>query len=61
MALDMLCQEMHEAWYSGDTTERPAVTACVLSSHRDGPWQLRRGLWREETTSEKEAWQVLVD
>ena len=30
----MLCQEMHEAWLLGDPTERPAVTACVLSSHR---------------------------
>ena len=26
-AVDMLCQEMHEAWLSGDATERPAVTA----------------------------------
>ena len=34
MALDMLGQEMHEAWQLGDATERPAVTACVLSSHR---------------------------
>ena len=35
MALDMLCKEMHEAWWSGDATERPAVTArsAVLS-----PW-----------------------
>ena len=35
MALNMLCQEVHEAWL-GDATERPAVTACVLSSV-DGP------------------------
>ena len=27
MALDKLCQEMHEAWQSGDATERPAVKA----------------------------------
>ena len=27
----------------------------------DRPWQLRRGMWRVETVSEKEAWQVLVD
>ena len=27
MALDMLCQEMHEAWSSGDASKRPAVTA----------------------------------
>ena len=32
-ALDMLRQEMHEAWWWGDATERPFVTA-VLSSHR---------------------------
>ena len=35
MALDMLCQEMHEAWFLNDATKRPAVTAqsAVLS-----PW-----------------------
>ena len=27
MALDMPCQELHEAWQLGDATERPAVTA----------------------------------
>ena len=27
MALDMLCQEVREAWWSGDATERPVVTA----------------------------------
>ena len=26
MALDMLCREVHEAWWWGDATERPAVT-----------------------------------
>ena len=27
MALDMLCQEMHEAWLSGGATERPVLAA----------------------------------
>ena len=27
VALDMLCQEMHEAWWLGDASKRPAVTA----------------------------------
>ena len=27
MALHMLCQELHEAWWLGDATARPAVTA----------------------------------
>ena len=30
MALDMLCQEMHEAWWWGDAAERPAVTAVLV-------------------------------
>ena len=35
MAVDMLCQEMHEDKWSGDASKRPAVTAlnAVLS-----PW-----------------------
>ena len=33
-ALDMLCQEMHEAWWLGDASKRPAVTARKAFSHR---------------------------
>ena len=38
VALDMLCQEMHEAWSLGDATERPFVTAKardVVRENRD--------------------------
>ena len=34
MALDMLCQEMHEAWLLGDATWRPAVSAWNAFSRR---------------------------
>ena len=52
---------MHEAWQLGDATERPAVTSCVLSSHRG---RTVTAMQRDEvrgTISEMGAWQVLVD
>ena len=59
MALDMLCLEMHEARSWGDATERPAVTARVLSSHRGRAVTAEEGCG--ETRFEKEAWLVSVD
>ena len=53
------CLEMHEARSWGDATERPAVTARVLSSHRGRAVTAEEGCG--ETRFEKEAWLVSVD
>ena len=60
MALDMLCQEMHEAWKLGDATERLAVTTVNAFSHRGRVVTAEERVVVRGNRSGKEVWQVFV-